>query len=144
MATKKKSRSSGAKKSRPKVKKKKGGAKPASRPAEISVFDPDRVTEVFDVMPDEDMLAEAADRLSGLAHPSRLKAIVALSVHELCVGDIAAILGLSLSATSTLLKQLRALGYVSARGAGKQTYYRMASTLPETLLSSVFASLPPA
>jgi hypothetical protein len=44
------------------------------------------------------------------------------------------VLGLSLSATSTMLKQLRNLGFVATRHAGKQTYYRMASGMPKQVL----------
>ena len=146
MATKrasKKSSKSSAKKAparrRPKVKARRGAAKPNEGPREISVFDPDSVEKVLDVMPDEDALLEAADRLSGLGHPSRLKAIIALSVSELCVGDIAAVAGLSLSATSTMLKQLRALGFLSSRSAGKLTYYRISSSIPQGMLELAFA-----
>lgn len=121
--------------------------KPRTRPAgsdrfrneqqEIAVFDPEHVERVLDALPDAATLSLAADRLQGLAHPSRLQALIALSIAELCVGDIAAVLGLSLSATSTMLKQLRSLGYVTMRHAGKQTYYRVASTLPRAILDAV-------
>ena len=131
------------KRARPKVKAKKGAVRPRETPREITVFDPEEVTHVLDILPDDDVLQEAADRLSGLGHPSRLKAVIALSVSELCVGDIAAIVGLSLSATSTLLKQLRSLGFLTTRSAGKQTYYRMASPLPQQLLETLFAHSTP-
>ncbi len=127
---------------RPRVKARRppaGGGRPADMPREISVFDPDSVESVLDVMPEEETLQLAADRLQGLAHPSRLKALIALSVAELCVGDVAALVGLSLSATSTMLKQLRALGYLSTRGVGKQTYYRVASKAPQQVMEVVFA-----
>lgn len=128
---------------RPRVKARRqpaGGGRPADLPREISVFDPESVESVLDVMPDEETLQLAADRLQGLAHPSRLKALIALSVAELCVGDVAALVGLSLSATSTMLKQLRALGYLSTRGVGKQTYYRVSSKAPQQVMEVVFAS----
>lgn len=127
---------------RPRVKARRppaGGGRPQDLPREISVFDPESVESVLDVMPDDETLQMAADRLQGLAHPSRLKALIALSVAELCVGDVAALVGLSLSATSTMLKQLRALGYLSTRGVGKQTYYRIASQAPSKVMEVVFA-----
>lgn len=140
MASKRNSSNKAARSSKkPKVKRRKGGVRPSEAPREIAVFDADAVTDVLDVMPEDDALQDAADRLQGLAHPSRLKAIIALSVSELCVGDIAAIVGLSLSATSTLLKQLRSLGFLATRSAGKQTYYRIASGVPQALLEVVFA-----
>jgi DNA-binding transcriptional ArsR family regulator len=103
-------------------------------PKEIAVFDPENVERVLDSMPGPDRIARAADRLQGLAHPSRVQAMLALSASELCVGDVAAVLGLSLSATSTMLKHLRNLGFVATRHAGKQTYYRTASALPKAVL----------
>lgn len=144
-ARKKKSKPAAIKKSpsrRPRVKARRppaGGGRPQDMPREISVFDPDAVESVLDVMPEEETLQLAADRLQGLAHPSRLKALIALSVAELCVGDVAALVGLSLSATSTMLKQLRALGYLSTRGVGKQTYYRVSSRAPQQVMEVVFA-----
>lgn len=106
-----------------KAKKRPPGADRAA-PKEIAVFDPDAVEKVLDRLPPKDELGRAADRISGLASASRLEAMIALSTAELCVGDVSAVLGLSMSATSTMLKQLRALGFVSTRHAGKQTYYR--------------------
>lgn len=108
-------------------------------PKEIAVFDPDNVERVLDAMPTQDVIVRAADRLQGLAHPSRVQAMVALAASELCVGDVAAVLGLSLSATSTMLKQMRGLGFVATRHAGKQTYYRMSSTVPKAVLDVLFS-----
>ncbi|MFZ9887540.1 MAG: ArsR/SmtB family transcription factor [Myxococcota bacterium] len=115
-----------------------GGGRPSVLPREISVFDPKAVEVALDAMPSDEELQLAADRLQGLAHPSRLKAMIALSHAELCVGDVAALVGLSLSATSTMLKQLRGLGYLSTRGVGKQTYYRVTSTAPGQVMEVVF------
>ena len=94
-------------------------------PQEIAVFDPEAVEQVLDALPSKAEAGRIADRIAGLASASRIEAVVALSVAELCVGDVAAVLGLSMSATSTMLKQLRGLGLVAVRHAGKQTYYRL-------------------
>jgi DNA-binding transcriptional ArsR family regulator len=123
---------------KPRVKARKGAMKPREAPRELAVFDPDAVERVLDRMPDDDSIQSAADRLAGLAHPSRVKAVIALTGGELCVGDIAALVGLSLSATSTLLKQLRSIGFLTTRSAGKQIYYRLASRKPTDLLSVAF------
>ena len=151
MATKKAAKKIGKKKakkkttrsrqtSRPKVTERKGGVAPRERPKEIVVFDPQHVESVLELMPEDDLLQEASGRLQALAHPSRLKALIALSVSDLCVGDIAAIVGLSLSATSTLLKQLRSVGFLTTRSAGKQIYYQINSEIPESILEVIFAS----
>lgn len=128
-----------ASRNRPRLKTRKrppGSQKEA--PKEIAVFDPDNVERVLDAMPPQDAVARAADRLQGLAHPSRIQALMALATSELCVGDMAAVLGLSLSATSTMLKQLRSLGFLATRQAGKQIYYRTASPAPKAVLDVVF------
>lgn len=95
-------------------------------PREIAVFDPDAVEKVLDALPTKAEAGRIADRIAGLASGSRIEAVIALSAAELCVGDVSAVLGLSMSATSTMLKQMRGLGIVSVRHAGKQTYYRLA------------------
>lgn len=110
-------------------------------PREIAVFDPDAVEKVLDALPTKAEAGRLADRLSGLASASRIEALIALSVAELCVGDVSAVLGLSMSATSTMLKQLRGLGLISVRHAGKQTYYRLADLRVPAVLD--FARQPP-
>ena len=102
------------------------------------MFDPENVERVLDAMPPAERLILAADRLQGLAHVSRVQALLALEASELCVGDMAAVLGLSLSATSTMLKQMRTLGFVATRHAGKQTYYKIASAIPKAVLDTLF------
>src|SRR5688572_18894597 len=126
---------------RPKVRAKRrpaGADRFRDEPKEIAVFDPENVERVLDAMPGPEKIARAADRLQGIAHPSRLHAVAALGASELCVGDVSAVIGLSLSATSTMLKQLRNLGFVSVRHAGKQTYYKIASPVPKAVLDVLF------
>jgi DNA-binding transcriptional ArsR family regulator len=103
-------------------------------PKEIAVFDPESVEQVLDALPGRDDVARAADRLAGLGNASRLEALIALSTVELCVGDVSAVLQLSMSATSTMLKQLRSVGLVSSRHAGKQIYYRLANARAKELI----------
>jgi len=124
-----------AERHRPKLKARK---RPAGalreEPKEIAVFDPDAVERVLDALPSKEEASRIADRLAGLASASRVEALTALATAELCVGDVAAVLGLSMSATSTMLKQLRALDLVKSRHAGKQTYYSLADArVPQIL-----------
>jgi DNA-binding transcriptional ArsR family regulator len=110
-------------------------------PKEIAVFDPDAVEKVLDALPSKEEAGRLADRISGLASASRIEALIALGTAELCVGDVAAVLGLSMSATSTMLKQMRSLDLVAIRHAGKQTYYRLADKRVPAILD--FARRPP-
>jgi len=67
-------------------------------------------------------LAEAFDALSD---PTRVRIISALLEGELCVYDLAAVLGLSQSATSHQLRILRHLNLVRTRKEGRLVYYAL-------------------
>jgi ArsR family transcriptional regulator len=60
---------------------------------------------------------------ASLGDPTRLRIIAALTAHELCVCDLAALLGLSESAVSHQLRQLRALNLVRYRREGRLALY---------------------
>ncbi|HMP03983.1 MAG TPA: metalloregulator ArsR/SmtB family transcription factor [Gemmatales bacterium] len=78
-----------------------------------------------------------ADAFRTLGHPSRLRLLVALDGRELCVCDIAAVLGLSMSATSQMLRELRLLGAVEYRAEGKMAFYAVADRFWIDLAESV-------
>jgi DNA-binding transcriptional ArsR family regulator len=64
-------------------------------------------------------------RFRALGDPTRSKIVLALSVQELCVGDLAEALGTSLSATSHQLRILRDLDIVHVRRDGKSQRYTL-------------------
>jgi len=66
-----------------------------------------------------------AAAFQALADPSRVRLISALLKQELCVHDLAAVLGMSQSATSHQLRVLRALGLVRTRKEGRIVYYAL-------------------
>ena len=99
------------------------------------LVDPDRVDEIRDTV----VSSEDAERLAGrfqlLADPMRLRMVYALSeVDELCVGDLAAVVGASESGTSHQLRQLRLAGLVRTRKQGRVVYYRVADSHVRLLL----------
>lgn len=68
-----------------------------------------------------------ADVFSTLADPTRIRILQALSLtDELCVCDLALLLGLSVSGLSHQLRLLRDRGAVTRRKAGRIVYYRVA------------------
>lgn len=72
-----------------------------------------------------------ADALSGtfglLADPTRCRILHALSLaKELCVCDLALLVGISESAMSHQLRILRAEGVTTRRKVGRVVYYRLA------------------
>ncbi len=66
-----------------------------------------------------------AATFKGLADPSRLQLLAILLEGEANVGDLAALCGLSPSATSHQLRVLRNLRFVTARREGQQVNYRI-------------------
>lgn len=81
--------------------------------------------EVKASLPEDKDLRQTAALFSVLADPSRLKILLALSHHELCVCDVSHVIGLSISATSHQLRILRNLNLVHYRNDGKMTYYTL-------------------
>lgn len=101
------------------------------RRVETGICEIDYVDEVRSMaasrsLPGEAALSWAAGAFKTLGHPGRLKIVKALDGRELCVCDLARILGVSMSATSQHLRDLRRLGAVAFRADGKLAYYRLA------------------
>jgi len=66
-----------------------------------------------------------ADTFRVLGDPTRVRILDALSGGELCVCDIAALVGMSESAVSHQLRLLRGMRLVRARRAGRLMYYTL-------------------
>ncbi len=64
-------------------------------------------------------------RRSSRSSRTRAHILHALSLEELCVGDVAKVAGLSVSAASHQLKRLRDRGVVSFRKKGQLALYRL-------------------
>jgi DNA-binding transcriptional ArsR family regulator len=60
-----------------------------------------------------------------LGDPTRLKIVTVLHRHETCVGDLAALAGISESAVSHQLRRLKDLALVKSRRAGQTIYYAL-------------------
>ena len=73
--------------------------------------------------------AETAIRLAeifaALGDANRLRIISALAHHELNVGDLSRLVGMSESATSHQLRVLRSLRVVQVRKLGRQVFYSL-------------------
>lgn len=76
-------------------------------------------------MPEEGVTRRAAEVFGLLSDPTRARIVYALSVEELCVCDVAAVAGLSVSAASHQLKRLRDRGVVGYRREGRLAFYRL-------------------
>ncbi len=66
-----------------------------------------------------------AETFRALSDPTRVRIISALAQQELCVCDLAAVLGMSPSAISHQLRLLRMMGLVRHRKEGRMVYYAL-------------------
>ncbi len=74
---------------------------------------------------DHALVERLARTFKALGDPTRSKLVFALSIHEMCVSDLAEALGATLSATSHQLRILRDLDIVRVRRAGKSQLYAL-------------------
>ena len=81
-----------------------------------------------------DIAASLAETFSLLGDATRTRILHALSVDELCVSDLAALLDISPSAASHQLRLLRDRRLVAVRREGKRTYYRLEDEHIRTLV----------
>lgn len=93
---------------------------------EVDFMDPTKVAEARAEIPPDHALRQVADAFRALANPNRLRVLKALEGRELCVCDLREVLGISMSGTSQVLRELRNLGAVAFRTEGKLAYYRIA------------------
>ena len=102
---------------------------------EVDLFDPEKVALVrAKMLPDEE-IESLSSIFQCVGHPTRVKILQALSVHELCVCDIAQVLGLSVSAVSHQLRTLRGMRLVKFRREGKMAYYSIDDDHVRTLFT---------
>jgi ArsR family transcriptional regulator len=92
------------------------------------------VAAVREAMPADAVFEQCAEEFSAFSDPVRLKIIFALSHKELCVCDLATLLGRSMPATSQQLQRLRRMGLVNFTMSGKLAYYRLESSLARRLV----------
>lgn len=100
----------------------------------LAVHD-DMVKRVLDTQPADEYLYELADIFKVFGDSTRIKILFALFESELCVGDLARLLGLSQSAVSHQLKTLKEAKLVKFRREGKIIFYSLDDDHVRTILS---------
>jgi DNA-binding transcriptional ArsR family regulator len=83
------------------------------------------VAEVRGKMPEEAVLVDLASLFKVFSDSTRVKILCALQYSEMCVCDIAVLLGMTKSAISHQLRQLRQTRLVKNRKSGKVVYYSL-------------------
>jgi ArsR family transcriptional regulator len=92
---------------------------------ELVCVDRKRVGQVRRKMQPVERLMALADLFDALGDSTRVRLLHALSYSELCVCDLAALIGLSQSAISHQLRLLRMSRLVKNRKDGKMVYYSL-------------------
>ncbi|MCD8095405.1 MAG: metalloregulator ArsR/SmtB family transcription factor [Ruminococcus sp.] len=85
----------------------------------------DVVNKVLNEMPPEETLYDLAEFFKIFGDTTRIRILYALLEEELCVGDMAQLLGLSQTACSHQLRVLKNNKLVRFRREGKIVYYSL-------------------
>lgn len=101
---------------------------------DIFYVDEAKVKAVEKRLTSNEYLFQLTETFKLLGDPTRLKIILALKEEELCVCDLATLLGVSRSAVSHQLRLLRSLRLVKLRREGKIAYYSLEDTHVSELL----------
>jgi DNA-binding transcriptional ArsR family regulator len=88
-------------------------------------IDVESARAAWKTMPSDRMVRAIAETFGTLSDPTRVRIISALAGEELCVFDLARLLGLSGSAISHQLRLLRGQRLVKYRKEGKLAYYSL-------------------
>lgn len=91
------------------------------------------VDKVSKVMPDEAVLYDCAELLKVFGDSTRIRIIFVLCQSEMCVCDIANLLGMTQSAISHQLRVLKQARLVSARRDGKTIFYSLCDEHVKTI-----------
>ncbi|MDR3248670.1 MAG: metalloregulator ArsR/SmtB family transcription factor [Treponema sp.] len=102
---------------------------------ECTIIHEDVVRMVREKMPDEESLFNLADLFKMFGDSTRVRIISALLHAEMCVCDIAALLGMTKSAISHQLRALRQTKLVKYRREGKVVFY----SLDDEHVGNIFA-----
>lgn len=105
---------------------------------EVRCVDERKVLRARKTMKAAQAVAALAETFRILGDPTRLRIVHALSRAELCVCDLANVLGASHSVVSHSLRALRQMRLVRYRRAGKVAYYTLDDAHIESLVAEGF------
>lgn len=96
----------------------------------------DTVDKVRRMLPDEDTLTRLSDLFKVFGDGTRIRILYALFEEEVCVCDLAQLLGMTQSAVSHQLRVLKQARLIRSRREGKTVFYALADEHVRTLLSN--------
>lgn len=92
---------------------------------ERRIIHEDRLAMARTLLPRQIEIDGMGDIFKAMADPGRVQILMALDVQEMCVCDLAALLGVSESAASHQMRILRNMNLVKNRREGQILYYRL-------------------
>lgn len=105
-------------------------------PCDVPRYKTEAVLRLKARLPSPGVVDDVARMFQVLSDPTRIRLIATLSSgEELCVCDVANVVGLTMSATSHQLKKLREAGIVTHRTDGRMAYYRLRDGFSAGLLA---------
>ncbi len=93
---------------------------------EVKVIHEEKVQKAREQMPNDSILYDVAEFFKMLGDSTRIRMIYALRAGELCVCDLAGVLGMTSTAVSHQLRLLKQADLVRSRRDGKVVYYSLA------------------
>ena len=99
--------------------------KTPERSPESVQLDEAAIRRLQDDLPDDEVLYDLAELFRVFGDSTRIKILYALFESELCVNDIAQVVGISQSAVSHQLRLLKTSKLVKFRREGKAMYYSL-------------------
>ena len=93
------------------------------------------VRQVEDGMPEEETLRELANFFKVFGDVTRIKILCVLFQAELCVCDLAEVVGMTQSAVSHQLRTLKQMKLVKNRREGKTVFYSLADGHIQSILN---------
>lgn len=95
----------------------------------------DIIHEVYNSMPNDETLFDLAELFKIFSDSTRIKILYSLLISEMCVCDIATLLGMSQSAISHQLRLLKQSGLVKYRRDGKTIFYSLSDSHVSTIIN---------
>ena len=102
---------------------------------DVTCVHEDAVSRVWEKLPREELLNELADFYKVFADSTRVKILCVLLESEMCVCDLAELLGMTQSAISHQLRVLKQMKLVKNRREGKTVYYSLADRHIQAIIS---------
>ncbi len=96
----------------------------------------DAVAKVRALLPDENTLTRLSDLFKVFGDSTRIRILYVLFEQDVCVCDIAQLLGMTQSAVSHQLRVLKQARLICSRREGKTVFYALADDHVRTLLSN--------